>query len=158
MQVLYEEEGELKVGAVLAEAPAALQVESPHGRRSKVKAGNVLLEFERPSGAELLVEAQRFAAGLDAEFLWQCCGVREFGFQELAREYVGRQPSAAEATGVLMKLRSAPVYFYRRGGGRVPARPAPTPHTPPVAAGERKRRLQRRAGWSAAPRRRASAA
>src|SRR5260221_3782245 len=126
MQVLYEEEGELKVGAVLAQAPASLQVESPHGRRSKVKSGNVLLEFERPSGAELLAEAQRFASGLDAEFLWQCCGVREFGFQDLAREYVGRQPSAAEATGVLMKLHSAPVYFYRRGGGGFQAAPGGT--------------------------------
>ena len=67
MQVLYEEEGELKVGAVLAQAPASLQVESPHGRRSKIKAANVLLEFERPSGAELLTEAQRYAAGLDVE-------------------------------------------------------------------------------------------
>src|SRR5258708_2093696 len=151
MQVLYEEEGELKVGAVLAQAPASLQVESPHGRRSKVKAGNVLLEFERPSGAELLVEAQRFAAGLDAEFLWQCCGVREFGFQELAREYVGRQPSAAEATGVLMKLRSAPVYFYRRGRGGFPAAPAPTPQLPPVAPGDGKSGPPHHSALSAAP-------
>jgi exoribonuclease-2 len=36
MQLLYEEDGELKVGAVLAEAPASFQVETPHGRRSKV--------------------------------------------------------------------------------------------------------------------------
>ncbi len=150
MQVLYEEEGELKVGAVLAQAPASLQVESPHGRRSKVKAGNVLLEFERPSGAELLVEAQRFAAGLDAEFLWQCCGVREFGFQELAREYVGRQPSAAEATGVLMKLRSAPVYFYRRGRGRFQAAPEQTLKLALVAVEKRKRVLEQIAEWSAA--------
>src|SRR5258706_4860518 len=118
MQVLYEEEGELKVGAVLAQAPASLQVESPHGRRSKIKAGNVLLEFERPSGAELLAEAQRFAAGLDADFLWQCCGAQDFGFQDLARDYVGRQPSPGEAAGVLMKLQSAPIYFYRRRPGR----------------------------------------
>src|SRR5258708_11240506 len=123
MQVLYEEEGELKVGAVLAQAPASLQVESPHGRRSKVKSGNVLLEFERPSGAELLAEAQRFASGLDAEFLWQCCGVREFGFQDLARQYVARQTSAAGATRVLMKLHSAPVYFYRRGQRALPGGP-----------------------------------
>ena len=37
MQVLYEEDGEFKVGTVLAQAPASYQVESPHGRRSKVK-------------------------------------------------------------------------------------------------------------------------
>ncbi len=150
MQVLYEEEGELKVGAVLAQAPASLQVESPHGRRSKVKSGNVLLEFERPSGAELLAEAQRFASGLDAEFLWQCCGVREFGFQDLAREYVGRQPSAAEATGVLMKLHSAPVYFYRRGRGRFQAAPEETLKLALVAVERRKRVLEQIAEWSAA--------
>src|SRR6195256_2963544 len=61
MQVLYEEEGDLRVGTVLAQAPASFQVESPHGRRSKVKAANVLLSFERPAAAELLVGAGKFA-------------------------------------------------------------------------------------------------
>jgi len=150
MQVLYEEEGELKVGAVLAQAPASLQVESPHGRRSKVKAGNVLLEFERPSGAELLAEAQRFAAGLDADFLWQCCGARDFGFQDLAREYVGRDPSPAEAAGVLMKLHSAPIYFYRRGKGRFQAAPEETLKLALAAVEKKKRVLDQIAEWSAA--------
>src|SRR5882672_12710311 len=123
MQVLYEEEGDLRVGTVLAQAPASFQVESPHGRRSKVKAVNVLLAFERPLAAELLVEAQKFAADLDIEFLWQCSGSREFGFQELAREYVGRDPTPVQAAGVLMKLQSAPMYFHRRGKGRFQGAP-----------------------------------
>src|SRR2546426_10155765 len=97
MQILYEEEGDLKVGVVLARAPASFQVESPHGRRSKVKAANVLLAFERPPAAELLMEAKKFCADLDVEFLWQCSGSREFGFQELAREYVGRDPTPVQA-------------------------------------------------------------
>jgi exoribonuclease II len=150
MQVLYEEEGELKVGAVLAQAPASLQVESPHGRRSKVKAANVLLEFERPSGAELLAEAQRFAAGLDTEFLWQCCGPQEFGFQDLARDYVGRAPSPTEAAGVLLRLQAAPIYFYRRGRGRFQAAPKETLQLA-LAAVEKKKRVQEQiAQWSAA--------
>src|SRR5258706_13879750 len=86
VHLLYEEEGELKVGAVLARAAASFQVESPHGRRSKVKAASVLLEFERPAAAELLAQAQVFAGGLDADFLWQCSGAKEFGFRDLARE------------------------------------------------------------------------
>ena len=53
MHLLYEDEGELKVGTVLAQAPASFHVESPHGRRSKVKAGNVLLSFEQPAAGEL---------------------------------------------------------------------------------------------------------
>ena len=104
VQLLYEEDGELKVGAVLDRAPASFQVESPHGRRSKIKAANVLLSFERPPAAELLAAAEKFAAGLEVDFLWECSGAREFGFEELAREYVGREPTPVEAAGVLMKL------------------------------------------------------
>jgi exoribonuclease-2 len=126
MQLLYEEDGDLKVGAVLGEAPASFQVESPHGRRSKVKAANVLLTFERPSGAELLAEAQKFAQELDVDFLWQCSGSREFGFRDLAKDYVGREPSPVEAAGVLIRLHSAPLYFYRRGKGRFQAAPQDT--------------------------------
>ncbi|MEW6689861.1 MAG: RNB domain-containing ribonuclease, partial [Pseudomonadota bacterium] len=141
MQILYEEEGDLKVGAVLAQAPASYQVESPHGRRSKVKAANVLLSFEQPSGAELLSEAQKYAAAIETDFLWQCSGRSEFGFQALAREYVGREPSPVEATGVLMKLHSAPMYFYRRGRGRFQAAPEETLKRA-LAGLEKKRRLQ----------------
>jgi exoribonuclease II len=150
MHVLYEEEGELKVGAVLAQAPASLQVESPHGRRSKIKVGNVLLEFERPSGAEVLAQAQRFAAGLDADFLWQCCGAQEFGFQDLARDYVGRQPTPAEAAGVLMKLHSVPIYFHRRGRGRFQAAPEATLKLALAAVEKKKRLLDQIAEWTAA--------
>lgn len=148
MQLLYEEDGDLKVGAVLAEAPASFQVESPHGRRSKVKSANVLLSFERPSGAELLAEAQKFAQELDANFLWECSGAREFGFRELARDYVGREPTPVEAAGVLVKLHSAPMYFYRRGKGRF--QPAPEETLKLALAGiEKKRRLQQAIeGWT----------
>ena len=148
MQLLYEEEGELKVGAVLAAAPASFQVETPHGRRSKVKAGNVLLTFERPSGAELLSQAEKFAQELDADFLWQFSGAREFGFRDLAREYVGREPNPVEAAGVLIKLHSAPMYFYRRGKGRFQAAPEQTLKLA-LAAAERKKRLEQSiADWA----------
>lgn len=150
MQVLYDEDGELKVGAVLAQAPASLQVESPHGRRSKVKASNVLLRFERPSGAELIAEAQRFAETLDTDFLWQCCGAEEFGFGELARDYVGREPSAVEAAGVLMKLHGAPMYFYRRAKGRFQAAPAETLKRAHASLEKKKRQLEQIAAWAAA--------
>jgi len=149
VQVLYEEDGDLKVGAVLAQAPASFQVESPHGRRSKVKAASVLMSFERPAAAELLAAAQKYAEALDAEFLWQCSAAREFGFQELAREYVGREPTPVEAAGVLCKLHAAPVYFYRRGKGRFQAAPEATLRLA-LAGIEKRRRLQESiAGWAA---------
>lgn len=141
MQLLYEEDGEFKVGTVLAQAPASFQVETQHGRRAKVKAASVLLRFEQPPGAELLAGAQRFAAGLDTDFLWQCSGTDEFGFEALAREYVGREPSAVEAAGVLLKLHSAPIYFHRRGRGRYQAAPAETLKLA-LASAEKKRRVQ----------------
>ena len=148
MQLLYEEDGELKVGAVLSQAPASFQVESPHGRRSKVKAAAVLLSFERPSGAQVLSEAETFAQGLDAQFLWECSGAREFGFQELAREYVGREPTPAEAAGVLMKLHSAPMYFYRRGRGRFQAAPEQTLKLALAGIEKRKRLQETIAAWA----------
>jgi exoribonuclease II len=148
MQLLYEEDGDLKVGAVLGETPASFQVESPHGRRSKIKAASVLLAFERPSGAELLAEAAKFAEDLDIGFLWECSGSREFGFRELAKDYVGREPTAVEAAGVLMKLHSAPMYFYRRGRGRFQAAPQETLKLA-LAAVEKKKRVQETiAAWA----------
>ena len=148
MHLLYEEEGELKVGSVLAQAPASFQVESPHGRRSKVKAGNVLLTFEQPAPGELLVQAERFAETLDVQFLWECSSGREFDFRSLARDYVGREPSAVEATGILVKLHGAPMYFYRRGKGTFQAAPKETLKLA-LAGLEKKRRLQAQiAAWA----------
>ena len=149
MQLLYEEDGDLKVGAVLGQAPASFQVESPHGRRSKVKAANVLLEFERPSGAELLSAAQRYAQELDVAFLWECSGQREFGFRDLARDYVGREPTPVEAAGVLMKLHAAPMYFHRRGKGRFQAAPHETLRLALAAVEKKKRAQEAIEAWTA---------
>ncbi len=149
MHLLYEEDGEFKVGTVLAQAPASFQVESPHGRRSKIKAANVLLNFERPGAAELFAAAQAYAAGLDTDFLWQCCGSGEFRFQDLAREYVGREAGPAEAAGVLLKLQSAPMHFHRRGRGRYQAAPAETLRLALASAEKKQRVLAQIADWAA---------
>ena len=149
MHLLFEEDGEFKVGTVLAQAPASFQVETPHGRRARIKAANVLLHFERPGAAELLAAAQAYAAGLDTDFLWQCCGSTDFGFQELAREYVGREPGPAEAAGVLLKLHSAPMYFHRRGRGRYQAASAETLKLALASAEKKQRALAQIADWAA---------
>jgi exoribonuclease-2 len=67
--------------------------------------------------------AQKLADTMDVDFLWQCCGEQEFGFEELAAEYFGARPSAVQATALLLKLHAAPMYFYRRGRGRYKAAP-----------------------------------
>ena len=150
MHLLYEEGGDLKVAAVLGEAPASFQVETQHGRRAKVKAAQVLLTFERPGGAELLAQARQFAEGLETEFLWECSGKAEFGFQDLAREYVGRAPSAVESAGVLIKLHSAPMHFYRRGRGRFQAAPEETLKLALASIEKKKRQQEAIATWAAA--------
>ena len=47
MNVFYEEDGGFKVGTILADNDSSLQIEAPHGKRSKVKSSTVLLRFER---------------------------------------------------------------------------------------------------------------
>lgn len=137
--VFYEEEGSFKVGAVLADHDTSLQVEAPHGKRSKVKASAVLLRFDGGGLGRFLDDARRLAEGMDADFLWQCCGQEEFGFEALAREYFGRAPSPVEAAGLLVKLHGAPMYFYRKGRGRYKAAP-PEALKAALASVERKRR------------------
>jgi exoribonuclease-2 len=123
MNVFYEEEGSFKVGAVLADNGTSLQVEAPHGKRSKVKAANVLLRFDG-SFASFMEEAQQAADAIDVDFLWECCSQDEFSFETLAREYYGRAPDALESAALLIRLHGAPMYFYRKGKGRYKAAPA----------------------------------
>ena len=95
VQLLYEEDGELKVGAVLERSPASFHVESPHGRRSKIKAANVLLVLRAArGGGAARRSAKSIRRDLEIAFLWECSGAREFGFQDLAREYVGPRADA----------------------------------------------------------------
>lgn len=150
MHVLYEEEGELKAGAVLAQAPASFQVESPHGRRSKVRAANVLLTFEQPAPGELLSQAQRFSAEVDVDFLWQCSGHAEFDFRSLARDYVGREPTSVEAAGILFKLHSAPIYFHRRARGCFQAAPEAMLKLALAGLEKKKRLLAQQEAWTQA--------
>jgi len=122
MNVFYEEEGGFKIGAILADHDTSLQVEAPHGKRSKVKASNVMFRFGEALSS-FMDEAQRAAVAIDLDFLWECCAQEEFSYETLAREYFGRQPNAPEAAAVLLRLHGAPMYFYKKGKGRY--RPAP---------------------------------
>lgn len=149
MNVLYEENGSFKVATVLADGEASLQVEAPHGKRAKIKARDVLLRFDEPAPAELLARADRIAGEIDIDFLWQCCGTAEFDFSDLAREYCGKAPSAAEAAGILLKLHSAPMYFYRKGRGRYRAAPPDTLRAALAGIEKRKQRELQIEQWSA---------
>jgi len=140
MHVFFEGDGEFRAGTVMLEQPASLQVELPHGKRIKVKTANVLLRFERPLPGELVARAQTAAQAIDPDFLWQCCGPDEFGFEQLGRDYYGHAPDALEAAALLLKLHGAPMYFYKKGKGRYKAAPAGALKA--ALAGAEKKRLQ----------------
>src|SRR5215470_3883251 len=148
VNVLYEDSGTFKVATVLAESESSVQVEAPHGKRTKIKSKDVLLRFSEPSAADLLAQAEAMAGSVDADFLWQCCGPEEFGFGELAREYCGRAPSAVEAAGILVKLHSVPVYFYRRGRGRYRAAPPETLRAALAGIEKKKERQAQISAWA----------
>jgi len=148
VNVLYEDSGSFKVASVLAEGENSVQVEAPHGKRTKIKSKDVLLRFAEPGAAELLAQAEAMAGGVDAGFLWECCGSEEFGFADLAREYCGRSPSAVEAAGILVKLHSVPVYFYRKGRGRFRAAPPETLRAALAGIEKKKQQQARIAAWS----------
>src|SRR5512135_1091955 len=138
MNIFYEEEGAFKVGAILTDNTTSLQVESVHGKRSKIKATNVLLRFANPGLNEFMAQAEHIASDIDVEFLWQCSPPDEFGFDALATEYFGHAPSAIEAAGALMRLHSAPMYFYKKGKGHYKAAP-PDALKAALASAEKKR-------------------
>jgi exoribonuclease-2 len=123
MNVFFEESGDFKVGSVMTQAGEAYQVEMASGKRTKVKAKDVLLQFEKPSPADLMEQAKAIAADIDLEFLWEVAGEEEFGFAELGAEYFGHAPQPAEAAGLILSLHSSPVYFYKKGRGRYKAAP-----------------------------------
>jgi exoribonuclease-2 len=124
MNIFYEEDGSFKVGTILTDNTTSLQVENQHGKRSKIKAANVMLRFAQPGLSEFMAQAEAIAGDIDVQFLWECCPAEEFGFESLATEYFGHAPSPIEGAGTLIRLHSAPMYFYKKGKGHYKAAPA----------------------------------
>src|SRR3990172_5979013 len=123
MNILYEEDGSFKVGSIMADNTTSLQIESVSGKRSKVKAANVMLRFTQPALADFMAQAEAIAGGIEVDFLWECCPSDEFGFEQIAAEYFGHTPSPLEAAAVLIRLHGAPIYFHKKGKGRYRAAP-----------------------------------
>ncbi|GAA5176844.1 RNB domain-containing ribonuclease [Niveibacterium umoris] len=140
MHVLFEEDGAFKPATILTQTDSSLQVETPHGKRVKLKTANVLMQFSTPAAGELMATAEREAEGLDTEFLYEVCGDGEFAFTELAQEYFGHVPNAVESVALLLKLQASPIHFHRKGKGRF--RKAPPEILQAALAGLEKKRLQ----------------
>jgi exoribonuclease-2 len=140
MNVFYEEDGAFKAGLVMADQGTSLQVEAASGKRSKIKANQILLRFEAPDAPALMAGATALAEDIDLDFLWQCAPADEFSFQELAAEYFGAQANPMQQAGLAVRIHAAPMYFYRRGKGRYKA--APEESLKAALAGLERRRVQ----------------
>ncbi len=140
MHLLFEEDGAFRAATIVSDNDSSLQVETASGKRSKIKAANVLLRFGDPSPTVLLEQAEALAAAIEPDFLWECLGDDDFSFTEIADDYVGHPANAVEATSLLLALHAAPMYFHRKGRGRY--RKAPAAILQAALAGLEKKRLQ----------------
>ena len=140
MNLFFEESGDFKAGVALAQQGEAYQVEMQSGKRTKVRAKDVLLQFAAPAPAQLLIDAQAVADEIDLDFLGEVAGQEEFTFGALGTEYFGHAPQPHEAAGLLLKLHASPVYFYKKGKGTYKA--APEASLKAALAGMEKKRQQ----------------
>ena len=126
MYALFEEAGKFQAGRVMSEAESSLQVEMDSGKRVKVKAGNVMLRFERPGPAELLAQAHALSGEIDLDLAWEFAPEAEFGFADLAREYFSAKAGPEQQVAALLRLFDAPHYFRRLGKGQFRKAPEET--------------------------------
>ena len=125
MNIFYEESGQFKVASIVQKNDATYQVDTQHGKRTKVKANNVFAEFDGDM-ATFLENAQAQAADIDTDLLWEVCGEEEFTAEAIAEEYYGHTPTKTELAATLIALYAAPMYFYKKAKGVFKAAPEET--------------------------------
>ena len=124
MNIFYEESGHFKAACIVQKNDSTYQADTQHGKRVKIKAANVFLEFDGDMDA-FMQKAQDEAAAIDTGLLWECVGTDEFTFREAAQEYFGSEPKAVQLAATLMALYAAPMYFHKKSKGVFKAAPAP---------------------------------
>ncbi len=117
MYALFEDAGKFLAGRVMLEADTSVQIELDSGKRVKVKAANVLLKFDKPQPAELMLAAHTLAKEIDLDLAWEFAPENEFGFADLAREYFEASAGIEKQAAALLRLFDAPHYFRRLGKG-----------------------------------------
>jgi exoribonuclease II len=117
MYALFEDAGKFLAGRLMAEADTSAQIELDSGKRVKVKAAHVLLQFDKPQPAELLQTAQTLALEMDLDLAWEFAPEGEFAFAALAREYFEASAGVEKQAAALFCLFNAPHYFRRLGKG-----------------------------------------
>ena len=140
MNVLFEDDGHLKAGSVLADNDASLQVEAASGKRLKIKAGAVLLRFASPGrGRDHGRGPEARGGARSRRSCGRPAGTANSDSSELAREYYGAHATPAQAAAVAMLLHAQPMHFYKKGKGRYRKAP-PESLQAALASVERKQR------------------
>ncbi len=147
MNIFFEESGSFKTGAILSRQGEALQVELPGGRRAKVKAKEILIEFDAPSLTDWMHAANECAQQIDLDFLWECASDEEFHFLKLADEYFGASAAPSERAALALKLHGAPAYFRRKGRGFYQRAPAEQLKAALAAFERRRQQAEIQAGY-----------
>ena len=124
MNALFEDAGKFFAGRVMTETDTSVQIELDSGKRVKVKAANVLLKFDKPQPAELVVAAHALAQEIDLDLAWEFAPDAEFSFVDLARDYFEASAGLEKQAAALFRLFEAPHYFRRLGKGNFKKAPA----------------------------------
>ncbi|PJX25757.1 ribonuclease II [Advenella sp. S44] len=148
MYVVFEDDGSFKAEKIHSEADSTLQVESISGKRSKIKRNAVIFTFDGIEPQTMLEQARASSDEIDLQFLWECAPQDEFSAYDLARDYVGHEPSIVEKTAILLRLHSAPAYFHRKGKGHYKAAPADILQAALAALEKKQRQAEQQQAWT----------
>ena len=124
MNALFEDAGKFFAGRVMSETDTSVQIELDSGKRVKVKSANLLLKFDKPQPAEMVVAAQLLAQEIDLDLAWEFAPDAEFSFVDLARDYFEASAGLEKQAAALFRLFEAPHYFRRLGKGNFKKAPA----------------------------------
>jgi exoribonuclease II len=148
MYALFEESGKFLAGRVMSTTDASFQVELASGKRVKVKSAHVMVQFEKPSPADLISEAQKIQSTIDPALAWEFSPDEEFGFADLARDYFNDKATVEQQVAALFCLFETPHYFRRAGKGRFKKAPTEIVQLALLAIEKKKQLLIQISEWA----------
>jgi exoribonuclease II len=148
MYALFEESGKFLAGRILSQTEASAQIELDSGKRVKVKMAHVMVQFEKPSPAELISAAQKVQLTIDPALAWEFAPEEEFGFADLARDYFNEKATVEQQVAALFCLFETPHYFRRAGKGRFKKAPTEIVKLALLAIEKKKQQLLQIAEWA----------
>ena len=148
MYALFEESGKFLAGRVMSATDASAQIELDSGKRVKVKMAYVMVQFEKPSPAELISAAQKIQSTIDPALAWEFSPDEEFGFADLARDYFNDKATVEQQVAALFCLFETPHYFRRAGKGRFKKAPTEIVHLALLAIEKKKQQLLQISEWA----------